>query len=215
MRFDLAINQERDWSLRLAGLLSGIAGTCSVLALVVWMNLTAKSPEREDSIRAIPMELAPPPRTPPATPKPKPRKPPPAKRLQPVPSPDLGAALSGVDFGLPEVTFDPEADQRLLGGTETETAETAVDTPPQPIATGAFDYPAEAKSKNLQGYVLLSVLVDEQGTVAQAQVIEASPPGVFEQSALAGIRRWRFNPARSQGKPVASWVQQKIVFQLG
>lgn len=215
MSFALTVNRERNLPLWLAGLLTGIAGTCGILALVVWMNLTAKAPEREDSIRAVPMELAPPPRKPPATPKPKPRKPPPAKRLQAVPSPDLGTALSGIDFGLPEVVFDPGADQRLLAGTATETAETAVDTPPQPIATSAFNYPAEAKSKNLQGYVLLSVLVDEQGAVAQAQVLESSPPGVFEQSALEGIRRWRFNPARSQGKPVRAFVQQKIVFQLG
>lgn len=211
-----ALAETRDnWPLWLAGFLAGTAGTCSMLALVVWMNLTAKSPEREDSVRAVPMELAPPMRKPPETPKPKPRKPPPAKRLQPVPIPDLGTTLSGVDFGLPEVTLDPDAEQRLLNGTETESAEADVDTPPQPLATGAFDYPPEAKKKNLQGYVLLSVLVDEQGTVAQVQVLEASPPGVFEQSALEGIRRWRFSPARTKNKPVATWVQQKIVFQLG
>lgn len=69
--------------------------------------------------------------------------------------------------------------------------------------------PPQAKKQNLQGYVLLSVLIDEQGEVKEAQVLESSPPGLFDASALEGIRRWRFNPARSQGKPVATWIQQK------
>ncbi|GAB6068503.1 hypothetical protein JCM13664_18230 [Methylothermus subterraneus] len=209
----LTPQRERDWPLWLAGLLSGTLGTLSVLALVVKLNLAAKFPERADLTRPTLLELAPPPPKAQAKPKPKPRRPPPTKRLQPIPAPDLGAALSGIDLGLPEAAFELGTDQHLLG--ETANDEEAIDTPPQPVATFSFTYPPQAKKANLQGYVLLAVQVDEQGRVIEAQVLESSPPGVFEQSALEGIRRWRFSPARAKGKPVAAWVQQKIVFQLG
>jgi protein TonB len=209
----LVVNGERSLSLWLAGCLSGILGSLSVLALLLWINLTAKSPPRTEATRAVPLEIAPAPPKSQAKPKPKPRKTKAAKRLQSVAPPNLAANLSGIDFSLPDLAFDAGADQHLLGTAENE--EESFDTPPQPVVTSNFAYPPQAKKANLQGYVLLSVLVNEQGEVVEAQVLESSPPGVFEQSALEGIRRWRFNPAQSKGKPVATWVQQKIVFQLG
>lgn len=209
----LTADQTRAWPLWLAGALSGIAGSCSILGLVLWINATVKSTQPKESLAPVPMQLAPPPPKPQAKPKPKPRQPPAAKRLPPVPMPELAVSLSGIDLGLPEIALDAETDQRLLNATEADQA--AVDTPPQPIATSGFTYPPQAKKANLQGYVLLSILVDEAGKVADAQVLESSPPGVFDRSALEGIRRWRFTPARVKDKPVATWVQQKIVFELG
>ncbi len=209
----LVVHEGRSLSLWLAGCLSAVLGSLGVLALILWINLTAKSPQATGPSRAVPLEIASPPPKPQAKSKPKPRKAKAAKRLQAIAPPNLAANLSGIDFSLPEVTFDAGTDQRLLGAAEDE--EETFDTPPQPVVTASFAYPLQAKKANLQGYVLLSVLVNEQGEVVEAQVLESSPPGVFEQSALEGIRRWRFNPAQAKGKPVATWVQQKIVFQLG
>ncbi len=212
----LALDHQPQWRLWTAAVLTGIGGSIVVLALVIWMNEYAKAPDRQDGPRATPLELASPPPKPPSKPKPKPRRQAERKRLKPVPTPDLGAALSGIDFGLPDVGLDFGMDDRLVGNTQVDAmSQDAVDTPPQPVATGSFAYPPAAKKKGIQGHVLLSVLVDESGAVVEAQVLESSPPGVFDASALEGIRRWRFSPARYQGKPVETWVQQKIVFQLG
>lgn len=202
----------RAWSAALA--MSSLGGTL-VLALVVWLNESAKAPDRRDEILTTPMELAQTPPKPTSRPKPKPRRKTETKRLKPIPAPDLGANLSGMDFGLPDIGLNFGMDERLLGENQAHVGQEGFDTPPQPVTTGSFSYPAEAKKRSIQGYVLLSVFVDERGEVTEAQVLESSPPGVFDASALEGIRRWRFNPARSQSKPVATWIQQKIVFQLG
>lgn len=212
----LELDHRPQWRLWTTALLIGIGGSLLVLALVVWMNEYAKAPDRQDSARATLLELASPPPKPPSKPKRKPRRQAEHKRLKPVPTPDLGgAALSGIDFGLPDVGLDFGIDDRLLNTQVDAMSQDAVDTPPQAMATGSFAYPPAAKKKGIQGHVLLSVLVDESGAVVEAQVLESSPPGVFDASALEGIRRWRFSPARHQGKPVKTWVQQKIVFQLG
>lgn len=210
------LDHQPQWHLWTAALLSGIGGSLLILALVVWMNEYAKAPDRQDGARATLLELAPTPPKPPSKPKPKPRRQVESKRFKPVPTPDLGAALSGIDFGLPDVGVEFGLDDRLLGNSQVDArSQDAVDTPPQPVATGSFAYPPAAKKQGIQGHVLLSVLVDESGAVVEAQVLESSPPRVFDASALEGIRRWRFSPARQQGKPVKTWVQQKIVFQLG
>lgn len=204
------------WRLWGAALLSGLTGSALILALVLWMNEAAKAPDQGRREHFTALEVATPKAKPKPKPKPKKRKQAKPKRLKPVPTPDLGAVLSGIDFGLPDVGLEFGADDNLLGNTDVDTmTQDAVDNPPQAVSTASFNYPPAAKKKGIQGYVVLSVLIDEAGTVRDAQVLESSPPGLFDDSALDGIRRWRFSPASYQGKPVKTWVQQKIVFQLG
>ncbi|SMG64734.1 TonB family protein, partial [methanotrophic bacterial endosymbiont of Bathymodiolus sp.] len=81
--------------------------------------------------------------------------------------------------------------------------------PPKPKSRGAFKYPASAKKNGIKGYVVLSLLIDENGRVDQIQVLESSPTGVFDEAALQGINAWRFEPAKYEGKKVKVWAKQK------
>ena len=45
------------------------------------------------------------------------------------------------------------------------------------------------------------VTVDETGKVADISVIQAEPPGYFEEATLAHYRAQRFTPAMKDGKP--------------
>lgn len=51
------------------------------------------------------------------------------------------------------------------------------------------------------GSAKIKFVVDERGRVSQAKVARSSNP-VFEGPALQAVRKWRFEPATRQGKPV-------------
>lgn len=54
------------------------------------------------------------------------------------------------------------------------------------------------------GRVLLLVLIDAEGWVNEVSVIEAEPPGVFEEHTRAAFQAARFSPALRNGRPVKS-----------
>lgn len=72
---------------------------------------------------------------------------------------------------------------------------------PFPSSTTEPPYPVQARSG---GVVLIEVLVDSTGQVADAIVIGSAPP--FDSAALEAARKWRFRPAREGGKTIASYV---------
>lgn len=134
----------------------------------------------------------------------------------PAPFKGLGTALSGIDLGsLGLDNGQRDIDDGLLGntGNAVMTAD-LVDVPPKPIARGSFKYPPTAKRNGIKGYVVLSVLVEADGSVNQVQVLESSPSGIFDAAALQGIRAWHFEPAKYKGDTVRVWAKQKIRFDL-
>lgn len=134
----------------------------------------------------------------------------------PAPFKGLDTALSGIDLGLLGLdSGDNNIDESLLGKTNNAvmTAD-LVDVPPKPISRGSFKYPPAAKKNGIKGYVLLSVLVETDGSVNQVQVLESNPSGIFDAAALQGIRSWHFEPAKYKGDTVKVWAKQKIRFDL-
>ena len=77
-------------------------------------------------------------------------------------------------------------------------------------------YPPQAKQRRVEGWVDIEFTIGTAGTVSDPRVIGASPPGVFERSALRAIRRWRYNPKVVDGTAVERpGVQVRIRFELG
>ncbi len=75
-------------------------------------------------------------------------------------------------------------------------------------------YPVRARARRITGAVVLEFVVDSDGSVRDISVVESEPEGVFEQTVLSTVRRWRFNPGIKDGRPVAVRVQQKFKFEL-
>ncbi len=75
-------------------------------------------------------------------------------------------------------------------------------------------YPYRAERKRIEGWVKVSFVITEQGTVQDAVVIDAQPRGVFDMAALQAILKWRFKPRIRNGKPVATRADQIINFKL-
>jgi protein TonB len=89
-----------------------------------------------------------------------------------------------------------------------------VDSQPRLASRVNPTYPFRAKRRGVEGKVVVRFLVDKLGRVSQSSVVQAEPEGVFEQSALKAVRQWRFEPGTKDGRPVATWVQVPIRFEL-
>ena len=89
-----------------------------------------------------------------------------------------------------------------------------VDEPPKPRVRAMPRYPPSAEERGIEGEVVLRILINARGQVDRARVVSARPPGVFEASALASIKGWRFVPARDKGKAIAVWATKRMRFKL-
>jgi protein TonB len=90
-----------------------------------------------------------------------------------------------------------------------------VDQGPQIVASAPPEYPYAARSRNQSGTVTVRFLVAEDGSVTEARVLAADPPGVFDASVLRAVRSWRFTPGRLGGRAVSTWVELPVRFDLG
>ena len=75
-------------------------------------------------------------------------------------------------------------------------------------------YPESARRQGVEGTVLLKMRITEQGRVEDLQVERSAGHPDLDQSALEAVRRWRFEPARRSGEPVAVWVLITVEFTL-
>ena len=89
-----------------------------------------------------------------------------------------------------------------------------MDAAPRLVRSIRPEYPAAARSRRMTGAVTVRFLGDEEGRVGEAAVLAADPPGVFEASVLAAVRRWRFEPGQRGGAPVPTWVVLPVRFDL-
>lgn len=75
------------------------------------------------------------------------------------------------------------------------------------------EYTEEARSAKYQGSVVLSVLVDSEGSVREVRVIRSLGLGLDEK-AVEAVRQWKFKPAMKAGKPVPSTTTIELPFRL-
>ena len=79
----------------------------------------------------------------------------------------------------------------------------------------APEYPRAALAKELQGDVRVKYTVGTDGRVKDAAVTASNPAGVFDEVALAAVRRWRFKPYEVDGQPVEAITGTVMVFKPG
>jgi len=125
--------------------------------------------------------------------------------------PDLRSIVSGMSFGIPafEVDLGSGSDFLNQGGYMNGSQ---VDQKPKVIYRAELDFPEEALNANKGGYVTFGVFIDENGNLKKIDVLDSHPKGVFEKAAAASLKRWKFKPAIHKGINVATWQEQKIVF---
>ena len=90
----------------------------------------------------------------------------------------------------------------------------ALEAPPKPVKQVKPDYPDLARKAQIEGVVLVQVVIGTDGKVEQAKVVQARPEGFFEKAALAAARQWEFTPAKQRDKPVKVRYQIPLRFEL-
>ena len=77
------------------------------------------------------------------------------------------------------------------------------------------DYPPDARRLGEQGSLLLQVLVDPDGHVSDAKLVQSSGFDVLDRAGLAGVRtNYRFVPGTVDGKPQPMWFMFRFVWRL-
>ena len=89
-----------------------------------------------------------------------------------------------------------------------------VDVHPRALTEIVPLYPAQATRNGQTGSVTLSLKLDETGAVQDVSVTDATPPGVFDQSALDAFHNAHFAPAYKAGRAVKSLVVIKVKYAL-
>jgi periplasmic protein TonB len=85
-----------------------------------------------------------------------------------------------------------------------------------PIVRIEPQFPREALINGISGYVRVSFMVMEDGSVepGTVKVIEAKPPRLFDSAAQRAVARWKFKPRIVDGRPVKRPAEQTINFNL-
>jgi periplasmic protein TonB len=75
------------------------------------------------------------------------------------------------------------------------------------------DYTEEGRRRNLEGDVVLEIVVRSDGTVGNVKLLQGLGAGL-DQRAVDAVRQWRFSPARRLGVPVDVMVEVAMEFKL-
>jgi protein TonB len=177
-----------------------------------------------------PPQQAPPPQQPP----PPSSAPPPPNSVAPVvsseppmilPSITLESTASGGSFAVPvgnTLSGDVGRKGRDPAVVKPYKAETyapaaAVSELPVPLNRDRVDirkyYPPEALKKEFEGQVVLRLLIDSDGSIAQVEVVSDPGEGLGAAAARA-VREFRFAPGKVNGVPVATTVPFTITFVI-
>lgn len=75
-------------------------------------------------------------------------------------------------------------------------------------------YPRSARRHNIQGTVLLKVLVSAEGQAKHVAIASSSGSSALDEAARKAVEGWRFVPARRGSEPVEASVRVPIEFKL-
>jgi len=76
-------------------------------------------------------------------------------------------------------------------------------------------YPALARTARMNGLVVLTAAIDEEGRVGDAEVVDCTRKGVgFEEAAVDAVSQWRYIPATVGGEPVSVYFAVVVSFTL-
>jgi protein TonB len=141
-------------------------------------------------------------------------------------APDFGGVVGGVPGGVPGGQLGGSLGG-VIGGTGTSIP---IPPPQQPAARRIVrvgsslkaprqihsvqpEYPPLARQARVWGTVVVSAVIDEQGNVVQAHVVDGHP--LLIPAALKAVLQWKYEPTLLNGKPVAVEMEVTVHFSLG
>lgn len=84
---------------------------------------------------------------------------------------------------------------------------------PRPIYTPEPEFSEEARKAKYQGVVVLNIVVGTDGRVHNARVVRSLGMGLDEK-AMEGVKTWKFDPSKKDGRAVAVEMNIEVAFNL-
>lgn len=86
-------------------------------------------------------------------------------------------------------------------------------TPPEIVREVKPEYTDEARRRNVEGDVVLEIVVRRDGSVGDVKVMQGLGAGL-DRRAVDAVKQWRFSPAKRFGTPVDVMVEVAVEFKL-
>jgi protein TonB len=167
------------------------------VAFVIVLNLSFIASAVHEVITvatAVDTPPPPPPDTPPPPPPPPIETPPP---FVPPPTIDIATPTTSTNAIQQVTNVAPPPDREAIG--------TNINKP---------EYPATSADNCEEGSTKMKLSIDEKGHVVDVQLVTSSGFPALDNAALVAARKWRFSPARTGGKPVASEKVMVLKWEL-
>jgi len=117
-----------------------------------------------------------------------------------------GAPSTGPGYGTGRIGESPKVEGQPQ-------PDNSVDTKPVPLKSFIPRYTEEARKNQVQGVVMMRILVGEDGDVKQVRIVRGLPDGLSE-TAIAGAYQMKFKPATKNGLPVSHWIVVTAEYHL-
>lgn len=137
-------------------------------------------------------------------PDPTPDEPEPIRVVEEI-QPDVDLPQTDIIFDIPEGPPPAEPEGPIMVGGDVQAPVKTFAPPPQ--------YTEIARKARIQGVVIVQAIIDKAGNVTNVKVLKGLPMGL-DQSAVEAIKKWKFDPATLNGKPVAVYYNLTVNFQL-
>jgi TonB family protein len=118
------------------------------------------------------------------------------------------------------LTGDPNGVEGGTGNTPVQNPGSGLVTPATPgvvrpvlVRQVRPDYPEAARALRQQGVLVVTAVIDTDGSVQELRVVHSSSP-LFEEPALQAIRQWRYRPGTLSGRAVRVLLTVEIGFSL-
>ena len=119
--------------------------------------------------------------------------------------PEIDIPDTDIIFGIPEgpPPAEPEGPIRVGGDVQ----------PPVKVSAPSPQYTEIARKARIQGVVIVEAIIDKQGSVTNVKVLKGLPMGL-DTAAADAVKKWKFEPATLNGKPVAVIYNLTVNFRL-
>jgi TonB family protein len=129
----------------------------------------------------------------------------------------MSPKLSSPKLSSPKLSLDDSAD--VVVGLIPAADETVIVAkkigviPPLAIYQPKPEYTELARKDKVEGVVVISLVVDEQGLPQHLNVSRGLGDGL-DENAIKAVKQYRFNPAMENGKPLAVYLNIEVNFKL-
>jgi TonB family protein len=85
---------------------------------------------------------------------------------------------------------------------------------PKPLKEVPPAYTPDAMRAKIQGNVVVQVVILESGLVGDVKIVKSLDPNGLDQEAIKAAKKWLFQPATKDGKPVPVYAHLELNFRI-